>query len=133
MNREIFKTKESLQEAIDNPEDHEGMEEYLDNNFAYLMFDLDGKGADLALNGEQFIPPYWMEKYYNKFTESGENKYLCEYIHGYHEPLQIGEVVDEYKYIDSQPLLEEMEHQADNGDLVYEYRGPSFLRIWEKI
>ena len=133
MNREIFKTKESLQEAIDNSENYEGMEEYLDDNFAYLMFDLDVKGADLALNGEQFIPPYWMEKYYNKFTESGENKYLCEYIEGYHEPLQIGEVVNEYKYIDSQPLPEEMEHQADNGDLVYEYRGPSFLRIWEKI
>ena len=78
MNREIFKTKESLQEAIDNPENYEGMEEYLDSNFACLMFDLDRKEAEKPLlNGELFDCPYWLEKYYNQYNKDGEDKYLC--------------------------------------------------------
>ena len=130
MNREIFKTKESLQEAIDNPGDYEGMEEYLDNNFAYLMFDLDGGREKRVYNGELFDIPYWIELYCRE-------EYQAQYREGYYEPLKIGTIKNfndqEYKYIDSQALTEEMEHQADNGTLAYEYRGYSFLRIWEKL
>ncbi len=125
MNRGYFKTGKRLQIAIDNAEKIEGFQEYLDMNFAYLYFDLDGREAKEALNGGRFECPYWMENYVGGC--------LCEYIEGYYEPLKIGTIMKKYKYIDSQPLPEEIEHQADNGDLIYEYRGPSFLRIWEKL
>ncbi len=139
----VFKTGKSLQFAIDHPERIKGMQDYLDMNFAYLFFDLDGKAAEEALGGELFEVPYWIDKYYNKTTESGENKYWAQYIPDMFEDLNIGDIMffeegtmapaGKYKYIDSVPLSEEVEHQADNGEFVYESRGYSFLRIWKYL
>ncbi len=125
MNSSYFKTGKRLQTAINNAEKIEGFQEYLDMNFVYLYFDLDGREAKEALNGKRFECPYWIENYMGDC--------LCEYIEGYYEPLKIGKIMKGYKYIDSQPLPEEIEHQAEDGKCAYEYRGHSFLRIWEKL
>jgi len=76
--------------------------------------------------------PYWIEKYYRN------DNYICEYSSGYYENLTINEDTityndNNYLYVDSISLDEEIEHQAENGELVYEYRGFSFLRIFKKI
>ena len=70
--------------------------------------------------------PYWYEEY-------AKNDYMVEYQSGYYEPLEIGTIRDGYKYIDSISLPEEQEHQAEDGSLVYEYRGASFLRVWQPV
>ncbi len=138
MNNGYFKTGKrmftQLQTAIDNAENIKGFQEILDKNFAYLYFDLDGKEAEKALNGEKFDCPYWMETYWDKYNEKGEIKYWCEYVEGYHDPLKIGDVVaGDFKYVDSQMLDTKIEHQAEDGKCIYEYRGYSYLRIWEKL
>jgi hypothetical protein len=65
------------------------------------------------------------------------DEFLCEYNTGYYEPLNYGDIVryngKDYVYVDSVSLPEEMEHQADNGELCYEYRGSSYLRIFTPI
>ena len=70
--------------------------------------------------------PYWFEKY-------AKDDYMVEYQSGYYEPLEIGTIRDGYKYIDSISLPVEQEHQAEDGSLVYEYRGASFLRVWQPV
>ncbi len=134
MNSSYFKTGKRLQTAINNAEKIEGFQEWLDLNFAYLYFDLDGKEAEKALkNREMFDCPYWMEKYWDQYNEKGETKYWCEYVAGWFETIKVGDIINGYKYVDSQPLSEEIEHQAEDGKYIYEYRGYSFLRIWEKL
>ena len=137
MNERIFQTGKRLQIAIDNPEKFEGMQDYLDRAFAYLMFDQDGDAPEKIFNGAWFEVPYWIEKYHNKLDDDLNDKYLCEYIPGHYEPLKYGHIQEyegkQYKYIDSQSLSEEMEHQANDGKYIYENRGYSFLRIWRLV
>ncbi len=134
MNPRIFHTKKRLEFAINHPEKFPGMQEYLDSRFAHLFFDLDGGREKDALDGKLFEIPYWIEKYQNQQEDS---IFMAQYIPGYHEPLKYGdeEVFDEitYRYVDSQSLDEEEEHQAEDGKCVYEYRGYSFLRIWKRV
>ena len=70
------------------------------------------------------------------YVESSE-KFMCEYNPGYYEPLNYGDIVDhegaQFVYVDSVSLPEEMEHVTDNEEPAYEYRGPSFLRIFAPI
>jgi len=107
--------KELLEEWLDLDES----EEYRDDHF-FDMFEIDPD--------ELTECPYWIEKY--------EGMYV-QYIPGYWEPKHYGDVLEidgiEYEYIDSVLLSEEIEHQADNGGLVYEYRGSSFLRILKEV
>ena len=69
------------------------------------------------------------------YVESSE--FMCEYNTGFYEPLNYGDIIDhggeQFVYVDSVSLPEEMEHQADSGELAYEYRGASFLRIFAPI
>ena len=92
-------------------------EDMLDNMFFELF--------EIAPTGLTEVP-YWYEKY-------SKTDCMIEYQSGYYEPLEIGTIRDGYKYIDSISLPEEQEHQAEDGSLVYEYRGPSFLRVWEPV
>ena len=92
-------------------------EDQLDNMF-FDLFEIEADGLTDC--------PYWFEKY-------AKDDYMVEYIPGYYEPLAIGTICDGYKYIDSISLPEEQEHQAEDGSLVYEYRGHSFLRVWQPV
>ena len=108
-----WKNKESLEKFIEDRNN----EDILDNMF-FESFEIAATGLTEA--------PYWYEKYYR--TDC-----MVEYNQGYYEPLEIGAIRDGYKYIDSISLPEEQEHQAEDGSLVYEYRGTSFLRVWQPI
>lgn len=130
MNRNNNGTKKELEKYLESDKS----EDYRDLNFAYLMLDLDFGSTptwEEALNQDKwFSVPYWLEKY-------SDDEYLAEYMPGYYEPLLIGvkkQYEDkEYELIDSHPLSEEIEHQAENGELAYEYRGYSFIRIWKQV
>jgi len=117
-----FKTKENLEKFLESPES----EDYREDNFHYLFLDCDNCTNHYSLHAV----PYWIEKY-NK-----DDNYQVEYVSGCFESLKIGEkhIIDkiEYEYVDSISLSEEIEHQADDGECVYEYRGFSFLRIWKQ-
>jgi len=130
MKKNNFATKESLEQFLESEES----EDLKNQNFTSLMFDLDFGSTptweEAYYQGKWFPVPYWVEKY-------SSDEYLAEYQDGYYEPLAIGAIVkyedNEYEYVDSQSLSEEIEHQAEDGELVYEYRGHSFFRIWKKI
>jgi len=115
--KDQFATKESLESFLDSPESESWKDEYFETMY------------DIKLEGLTEVP-YWIETYHNK-------GYVVQYIKGYHEPYKYNEVITidgiSYKYIDSQRLDEETEHQAEDGSLVYEYRGSSFLRILQPI
>jgi hypothetical protein len=113
------RTKKALQKFIDDRKN----ESILDSWFANLFeIDLD-KPCD---------KPYWIHE-----KESEYENCKVEYIPGYFEPLKIGDTCEiegmKYKYIESIALPEEQEHQAEDGSLVYEYRGFSFLRLWQPV
>lgn len=71
--------------------------------------------------------PYWLEV-------SGR---WVQYVEGAYDEYKHGDeiVVDgvTYRYVDSVSLHTEIEHQADDGGLLYETRGYSFLRVLERI
>jgi hypothetical protein len=118
---ERFKTKENLMAYINSDESKDFRDENLECMYEIKMFDI--------------VPvPYWIEKYY-KIND--HNNYFVQYIDGYYEPKKYGDTItingNIYEYVDSQPLSEEIEHQADDGGFVYEYRGYSFLRILKKL
>ena len=114
-----WKSKETLQAFLEDSTN----EAYLDHMFAETL--------EINLDGI-WDAPYWYDKYYNQDTD-----YKVEYMRGYWEPLELGTIKefdgDQYKYIDSISLPHEQEHQADDGSLCYEYRGSSFLRVWEPV
>jgi hypothetical protein len=66
-----------------------------------------------------------------------QEEFMCEYNTGYYEPMNIGDVVEyqgkKWVYVSSQSLPEEMEHQAESGELACEYRGSSYLRIFAQL
>jgi len=117
--KDNFKTGESLEKYLDSDES----KQYRDNNF-FTLFEISEDNLTDC--------PYWIETYYMK----NEN-YQGQYIPGYWESKRYGDILtidgQEYEYIDSQPLSEEIEHQADDGALIYEYRGYSFLRILKAV
>jgi hypothetical protein len=129
MKRAFFQSGKTLQYAIEHADGVPEVQDYLDANFAYLHFDLDHGSTpkwDDALYGAYFPIPYWIEEY--------PEDCQCQYVDGYYDGLEMETVVDiggdTFRYVGSISLSEEMEHQAANGELVYEYRGPSFLRIY---
>ena len=77
------------------------------------------------LTGNDYIP------------ENDLSLLYIQYISGYHESKNYGDILEiegeKYIYIDSISLSNEMEHEAEDGGLVYEYRGYSFLRILQKL
>ena len=119
-----FRNKKALQRFIDNPRN----EETLDKWYIERM--------EIPAENEIGEVPYWIEQFQ-------DDQYRCEYRTGYYEPIQLQETrtrrdpITEtdvlMMYIDSINLGEEVEHQADDGELVYEYRGFQYLRIWEII
>jgi len=119
-----YENKNTLAEWLESKES----EDYRDMNFAYSFFDLDGNDAIEALNGGYFEAPYWMESHEDA---------MCQYVPGYYEPMNYGDIVtiegEDWEYYDGQSLTEEVEHQADNGECVYEYRGYSYLRIFRRM
>ncbi len=127
-----FKTGKALQWAIDNKEQVDGMEEYLDSAFMYSACDLDYGSSptwEEAFNDQAaFEAPDWIE--------GNEDKH-CQLVHGYHEPFDIGDMIGIdgalYRYTKSISLYEEEEHQAENGTCAYDYRGPSFLRVFAMV
>lgn len=128
-----YKTEKGLLWFLENPGNISEIEEHLDRSF-FDSHEIDEKGL--------FDLPYWIESGSIDYGINGIYMYEYsalkgEYISGYHEPYSYGETytVDgkEYKYISSIPLSEEIEHQAESGALCYEYRGSSFIRIWEPV
>jgi len=77
------------------------------------------------LTGNDYIP------------ENDLSLLYIQYISGYHESQNYGDILEiegeKYIYIDSISLSNEMEHEAEDGGLVYEYRGYSFLRVLQKL
>ena len=132
MKSAYFQSGKTLQYAIEHAESIAEVQEYLDAHFAYLHFDLDYGSTpkwDDALEGAYFPIPYWIEEY--------SDECMCDFVDGYYNSLEEGMVIEiegsSFQYVGSVLLSEEMEHQAANGELVYEYRGPSFIRVYEPI
>jgi len=128
-----FATAETIEKFLETPEG----ENFAEKNFAYLFFDEDNQHEiDRILSGEMFKVPYWIENY------QGE-EFFVDYVEGYHDKYPPGDITTTtifsgekpktFGYIDSIPLPEEIEHQAENGEFFYEYRGHSFLRIWKEL
>ena len=117
--------QEQFEEYMDTPDG----ENYCDSNFAYLLLDIDGGDQWEALNGEYIYAPYWYRE-----NEPSRPEYRAQYVRGYYEPMNYGDIVTidgkEHQYCDGVLLSAEMEHQLSNGELVYEYRGNSYLRIF---
>lgn len=143
--KNYHKTKFRLETAIENADRIDGMQDYLDMHFACLMFDLDCGSSptwDEAMAGELFPPAYWMLEGSIDYAISGRYDYnpetlMAEYVSGHYEPHNYGDIIkkegNQYRYIASIGLSNEMEHQSDDGGFVYEYRGSSFVRILEPI
>lgn len=141
-----FETGKRLEVALDNINRIDGMQEMLNNNFAYLLFDLD-QGSDVkpedALWGDEFHLPYWCEldsiichlpTGLNWIGDELEAEDItCRYHTGYYCPYNYGDIENGKMYIGGESLPEEMEHQAEDGSLHYEYRGASFLNFWWAI
>ena len=117
--QKAFRTAKGLEAVIDNSHKLDGVEDWLDSIFAE-MYEID-------LN-EPCEVLYWIENYQ-------DDKYMVEYNRGHYEPYRIGDTITinkiDYTYVDTVLLDEEVEHQIENGDLVYEYRGTSYLRVLE--
>jgi hypothetical protein len=121
--RNYFKTKKRLEIALDNATRIEGFEDYLlDYHIAShdLQLDDNGVGRDL---------PYWLDD--PKYTEG---EYVVSLCYGYHatsvyDTKFSGEL---YSFIESVPLSDEIELQADDGGLCYYYVGPIGLEVWKK-
>ena len=138
-----MKTKKAFEWALDNIDQVEGLEDYLDNNFAYTVLDTDFGSNPTnreAINGALFEVPYWALEGSIDYAIDGIYEYdadtlKAQYSTGYYESSQYGDIIEingaKRRYIASIALPEEMEHQLDSGALLYEYRGPSFLRIWD--
>lgn len=142
MKKGYLKTKKRLQIAIDNACKIDGMQDYLDRNFAYLEFDLDGGREEDALNGKLFSVPYWCNEGSISYGLTGDQDYdpekcQAQYITGYCWNKEYGEEKTfdgkKYRFITTISLPEEMEHQAEDGECAHEYRGYSFLAIWEEL
>ncbi len=133
MKNGYFKTKKRLEIVIDNIDKIDGLEDYLNNNFIYLFFDTDNQEEiEKILNGDIVEGcPYWLEQW-----KDNDNIFI-QYHEGYYYTVKPGDIVTEdninYKLLDTIPLPEEMEHQADDGGLVYENRGYSFMSIFKRI
>jgi len=112
MTNNWYANKESLQAFIEDSDN----EDMLDNMFY--------ESLEIAATGLTEVP-YW--------ADNQPDDCMVEYIQGYHEPFAIGTIRDGYKYIAWISLPEEQEHQAEDGSLVYEYRGVSFLRVWQPV
>lgn len=60
-----------------------------------------------------------------------------QFVDGHYDGGNYGDILTidgkQYVFVHSLGLPEEMEHQAENGDLAYEYRGTSFLRILKRL
>ena len=122
--QKAFKTGKGLQGVLDNLHNLPDAEDVFDNMF-FEMFEI---------NPIKLSPiPYWLANF-----ECNDLTIMVEYHTGYHETyFTIGDIIaiegKRWKYIDTQLLTVEVEHQAEDGSLVYEYRGQSFLRILELI
>ena len=128
-----YKTEKGLLWLLENPGNMPEVEEYLDKSF-FELYEIEGEGL--------FDLPYWIESGSIDYGINGIYRYNYEtlkgeYINGYYEPYKYGETYNmsgkEYKYIVSVSLPAEREHQAESGALCYEYRGSSFIRIWEPV
>lgn len=130
-------------EMVESPTDEQ--QEYFDRNFTYLMFDIDYGYSDTpeeVLDGRLLDVPYWCNEGSIDYSLTGDQDYdpdkvKCQYWNGYSWGYQYGDekIIEgkKYKHITTVSLPEEMEHQNDDGSSFYEYRGPSFLAIWEEV
>ncbi len=126
----VCSTKEKMEEYLES----DVSEDYRDANFAYLSFELD--------NGTS---PTWEEVINNHaYFEVLKDVYgdladgtIGQYVSGYYDYLDYDDIVivenKKYVYYDSKALSEEMEHQAEDGSLTYEYRGSSFMRLFKPV
>jgi len=132
----FFKTKKRFEVAINNSDKVKGMQEYLNRVFVNKFFDTPALPVDSeitieVLDGKPVPVPYWLDQYKNN------GSFRAQFQDGFYEPYKPGEVIRidgvEYKLIDSHSLDSEIEHQANDGGLVYENRGYSYMRILDPI
>ena len=108
-------------------------EDYRDANFAYLCFEVD--------NGSS---PTWQEVMNNNaYFEVSQDVYnvgdgaIGQYVSGFYDYMDYGDIVlfedKRYIYYDTKSLTPEIEHQAEDGSLAYEYRGSSFMRLFKPV
>ncbi len=141
--RKYFKTKKRLEVFIDRASDIDGAEDSLDDNFSASYFDGPGYRHGDDFNGI----PYWAvdSLTYNNMDEIDPEDVVCQYFTGNHCPeWPFNMVSDGYEWkkcqrnINGQPhiflfsitLPVEVEHQAEDGGLVCEYRGESFIKVF---
>lgn len=65
------------------------------------------------------------------------DKLCAKFVQGYYWPYASGDIVEidgaKLRYLDSLPLSEEIELQANDGGLVYLYTGPRFIAYFELL
>lgn len=132
-----FTTGESLSAFLGTPEG----QEYEEKNFESLF--------EVPWNGYVHGIPYWIDNYEDEVT--GENHYgghsyrmsehflngILQHVPGMYEPMKYGDIETfdgkDYYYATSLGSSEEMEHQAENSELVYSNIGSNFFRVWKPV
>ena len=134
---------EITQEIIDDPTEEQQL--YFDRNFAYLYLEVDfgySNHPEEVLDGRLLSVPDWCDEGSISCGLVGDQDYdpekcLVQYIGGYHWDTKNGDIKviekQQYKFISTVSLSEEMCHQNEDGASFYENRGPSFLAVWEKV
>jgi len=127
-----FATAKTLEKFLNTPEG----EEYLERYF-YDLYEIPFN--DISKN---MGIPYWIDNYKNYVTEEYEilkkqeiDNHIIENVSGYYDIYKSGE----YREIEGKPYYyaggllgsEELELQAENGELVYHNIGSNFFRIWK--
>ena len=120
-----LRTGKALQYLLDNPEEVEGGEEYIEQ----LIEDEIEAYIDMY-----FCDLSWID-YYNfpilEDIEIDDENIRFDHINGYHLYHEIGSKIDGFKMIGTLPAFDEIEEQAENGQLAY-YYNPSFFEVWAK-
>jgi len=156
-----FKTKNRLQVALHNLDRVGGLEDLLDDMFTtsneipgehneigdapYCVTEMPlhhtWNGRKVQLSLDSYEPQYGLETRSNPYlTDEQLDEVYGVYVqrrNTYYEPCRLGQVLEvdgvHYIYVGSHTLPEEVEHQANDGGLAYEYRGTTYLRVLVQI
>ena len=131
MLHKAMKDGKSFEEFLDTDEGQKYAEMHFRDSFE-VPFD--------AMSEESGLP-YWLESYEdyldgNKNVNPDGDEYI-ESVYGIYDKFEAGDIIEingeKYYYKSGLIGIEEIELQAENGELVYHYMGNNFFRIWKPL